>query len=377
MTQVSRSTVTAELPAPRPVAQTAAVVAGLATAHPEMYVTPQETYEFLCRHFEMSAATRDLYHRILMDGPIRGRRLALESHEQALEMDMDRQLERFTRYGTRLGSQAAAAAMAQAGVKRSQVSALVVNTCTGYLCPGLSSYIAQAMDLPAEATALDLVGMGCGAALPNLHMAARLAETDKTVLSVAVEICSATMQMGEDESLVISNCIFSDAAAAAVIKAIPRADRHPDDSCAPKIAILDFESSLDWRSREHLRYRTEGGHLRNVLSPRVPVLAGRNIAALVERLLVRHGLSRGDIDWWIVHPGGTRVLEQIQQRLGLRESDLRFSYEVFRRYGNMSSPSVLAVLDKVLKEGQPKTGQKGLLLAFGAGFSAFGLLVSF
>jgi predicted naringenin-chalcone synthase len=188
------------------------------------------------------------------------------------------------------------------------------------------------------------------------------------VLSLAVEICSATIFPGHEPELVVSNSIFGDGAAAVL-----DLSRHPGGLAQ----MVDFEAGLFPRYREDLRYQTKGGRLRNLLSRRVPVIGARTATEVASRLLDRHGLTRNDIAWWAVHPGGTVVLTQVAKKLELDGEALRFSYNVFENYGNMSSPSVLFVLREILDSGRPQPGQKGMLLAFGAGFSAFAALMEF
>ncbi|MCX5646739.1 MAG: hypothetical protein NTZ17_18995 [Phycisphaerae bacterium] len=120
-----------------------------------------------------------------------------------------------------------------------------------------------------------------------------------------------------------------------------------------------------------------GGRLRNTLTRNVPVIGAKAVAQVVHRLLDRHDLRQDAIDWWVVHPGGTQVLNAVRRQVGLMPEKLRFSHKVFRRYGNMSSPSVMFVLDRILREAKPRPGDTGLLLSFGAGFTAFGSLVQF
>jgi alkylresorcinol/alkylpyrone synthase len=177
--------------------------------------------------------------------------------------------------------------------------------------------------------------------------------------------------MGADPGLIVSNCLFGDGAAAAVL------DSHPADGHEPVARLVDFEAGLFPAYREQLRYRHENGRLRNTLGIRVPVIGARTIQQVAERLLARNGLSVSQIDWWAIHPGGTLVLEQVGKTMELSEQALRYSYDVLREYGNMSSPSVLFVLKRILEQGRPARGQKGLLLSFGAGFSAFAALVEF
>jgi alkylresorcinol/alkylpyrone synthase len=249
-----------------------------------------------------------------------------------------------------------------------------VNSCTGYLCPGLTSYIAEDVGLSSHIMVCDLMGMGCGGALPNLEVATGmlLRRPEKPVLSVAVEICTATLFMGEDPGLVVSNAIFGDGAAAAVLDmSAPRAQAPPG------MQIVDFQSGLFPEHRAHLHYRTENHRLRNVLGPRVPLIGAKTARSVAERLLERHGLEFDDIAHWAVHPGGTAVLDSVERILKLAPEKLRHSRAVFAEYGNMSSPSVMFVLKRILEHEQPADGELGLMIAFGAGFSAFAALVRF
>jgi predicted naringenin-chalcone synthase len=217
------------------------------------------------------------------------------------------------------------------------------------------------------------MGMGCGAALPNLEAAAGMLVRSGAgpVLSVAVEICSATMFPSHEPELIVSNSIFGDGAAAAVL------DLSREARPGGLAHMLDFAAGLFPQYREELRYRTEGGLLRNHLTKRVPVIGAHTVAEVVSRLLARHDLARNDIAWWAVHPGGTVVLAQVAKELELADDALRFSYHVFENYGNTSSPSVLFVLREILDNGRPQPGQRGMLLSFGAGFSAFASLIEF
>ena len=326
------------------------VLRGLGTATPPLYATQEEAYEFFTTHFTLKPAEQDLYRRILLDGKIKGRYLGMDATTDALETDPDRLLARFLKFGRTTAAAAARRALAEAGVEPAEIAGLIVNTCTGYLCPGLSSYIAEDLGLAAG-------------------MLARSGEGP--VLSLAVEICTATIFPSHEPELVVSNSIFGDGAAAAVL------DLVPDNRPGGLARMVDFEMGLFPQYREDLCYRTEGGRLRNHLSRRVPVIGAHTVTEVASRLLARHGLSRNDIAWWAVHPGGTAVLAQVAKELELAGEALRFSYNVFENYGNMSSPSVLFVLREILDSGRPQPGQKGMLLAFGAGFSAFAALMEF
>ncbi len=350
-----------------------AALRSLAIAVPPLRVTSPEAYEFFSTAFQLAPKEQELYRRLLLEGPVESRYLGMDYVEQARETDPDRLNARFLRHARLTAAEAARRALAAAGLTPSDIGALVVNTCTGYVCPGLTSYLADDLDLPRGIHAFDIVGMGCGAALPNLECAAGLLALDgsRPVLSIAVEICSATLFMGPDPGLIVSNCIFGDGAAAAVLT--------EERSGGPPFAarFKGFSAVLAPEYRESLRYRQEGGRLRNRLSIRVPQIGSRLGAEALERLLAPRGLSKRDIRWWAAHAGGTAVLDEVGERIGLDPEALRFSRAVFREYGNMSSPSVLFGLERVLREGRPAAGDLGVLLAFGAGFSAYAALLEF
>ncbi|MGD8960359.1 MAG: 3-oxoacyl-[acyl-carrier-protein] synthase III C-terminal domain-containing protein [Desulfobacteraceae bacterium] len=353
------------------------LIQALATATPPLYVTQREAFAFFDAHLAMAPEERELFRRILLDGPVRGRYIGMDRPEEALEADPDRLIARFGKFGRSMAAVAARAAMAQAGCAPADIGGVVVNTCTGYLCPGLSSYVAEDLGLEPGVKVMDLMGMGCGAALPNLECAAGFVARGaaKPILSIAVEVCSATIFLGAEPDLIVSNCIFGDGASAALVGGGHDGGARPADRGL--LQILDFESGIFPAHREQLRYRSQQGRLRNVLSPRVPVLGAMTITHVVERLLARNGLSPKQVAWWAVHAGGTAVLKQVGKKLGLDDEALRFSHEVFREYGNMSSPTVMFVLKKIIDQGRPQPGEPGLLLSFGAGFAAFGALVAF
>jgi alkylresorcinol/alkylpyrone synthase len=361
-----------------------AVLSALATANPKRYATQEEIYAFLMSHFQMQPDEKELYRQLLLEGPIRGRHIAVDVDEEICSQDPDRLIARFATHSRRIAAEAARTVLERAGLEPADIEGLIVNTCTGYLCPGLSSYLVEDLRLRTFTSVLDLMGMGCGGAIPNLEAACRMIQSGakKTVLCLSVEICSATFFLGPDPDLVVSNSIFADGASAAIVQA--GGDR-PHAAAASGLQppasgllrFIDFESATLPKYREQLRYTSQGGRLRNVLTRNVPVIGAKAVAQVVRRLLDRHGLTQEAIDWWVVHPGGTQVLNAVQRQIGLAPEKLRFSYEVFRNYGNMSSPSVMFVLDRIRREAQPKSGDTGLLLSFGAGFTAFAALVEF
>jgi len=345
-----------------------------ATANPPFYVTQREVYEFYSSHFSLTPDEQALYRKLLIDGPIEGRYFGLDCAEEACETNPDKLNVRFAKYSRLTGAIAARQAMTEADLTAEDLGGVIVNTCTGYLCPGLSSYLVEDLGLPSTVKTLDITGMGCGGALPNIDTAsALLAANDRRPwLSVAVESCSATLFMGPDPALIVSNCIFGDGAAAVILQ---NEASVPDT--AGLMRILGSTSSIHPKYREQLRYRQEGGRLRNVLTTRVPAIGAKLAGEALDALLAQHQLTRKDVAWWAVHAGGTAVLDQVGRDLKLDASALQYSLNVFRTYGNMSSPSVLFALKQIVEQAHPKPGERGVLLSFGAGFSAFAMLIEF
>jgi len=345
-------------------------IRSIGLAVPDMYVSQATAYEEFRRNFKLRTDEEALYRKILVENDaIDGRYIAMRDTAEVVELDQDQLIKRFAREGRKLGSMACQRAIQQAGYTKEDITGLIVNTCTGYLCPGLTSYLVEDMGLRSDIRVRDIAGMGCGGALPNLDSAAGMINQDPeaVVLSVSIEICTATLFMGSSPDLVVSNSIFGDGASAVVV------DGRPE----PKARILDFASGLYPMHRDDLRYRTEEHRLRNVLSKTVPIIAGRKVKEVLDNLLAKQGMSREQLDFYALHPGGTQILDRVQRDLELDRSKLKASHDILREYGNMSSPTVIYVLDRIIEETPPKTGQTLALLSFGAGFSVFATLLEF
>ena len=347
-------------------------VIGIGTATPPHLYTQRACWETLRtsrQYNELLASSRALLKKILLgDNGIDTRYLALETLGDVLAPTPDALLARFLRSAPRLAAQAAERALQQAGLAAAAVDGLLISTCTGYLCPGLTSYVSEQLGLRPDIRTLDLVGQGCGAALPNLQTAAALlaAGQCRRVLSICVEVCSAAFYLDDDPGVLVSACLFGDGAAAAVLASEPRPG-------ARRVEWSTAVNLLNPAHRDCLRFEHRGGLLRNVLSKEVPVLAARSVAQVFADTLGQAGIDRRQITTWILHPGGRTVLQALRQRLELTDADMRWSAAVLRKYGNLSSPSVLFVLQAALAGGAP--AGCWWMSSFGAGFSTYGALL--
>jgi alkylresorcinol/alkylpyrone synthase len=346
-------------------------VIALGTAAPSHRYSQTQCWEALRAAPQCAALTsrsRAILKKVLLgDNGIASRHLVLAPLSEVFDPTPDTLNARFAKHAPILATQAAEVALKRANTKSKEIDALLISTCTGYLCPGLSSYVGERLGLRADVLALDLVGQGCGAALPNLRTASALLSSGhcRRALSVCVEVCSAAFFLDDDPGVLVSACLFGDGAAAAVLSDRP----HPGNR---RIEWRGARSVHDPANRECLRFEQRGGMLRNLLGKEVPALAAGHAERLLSQSLKQSGVSRSEVTNWLLHAGGRDVLLALRQRLGLSEADVRWSAAVLHEYGNISSPSVLFALEAAL--GQAPGGY-WWMASFGAGFSGHAALL--
>ena len=228
--------------------------------------------------------------------------------------------------------------------------------------------MAERLGLRTDVLALDLVGQGCVAALPNLRTAEAILRSDarKRVLSICVEVCSAAFYLDNDPGVLISACLFGDGAGAALLPSQPIEHLRRIEWKAAGSALIPAD-------RELLRFTQQDGMLRNILDPAVPAVAAKHVERVMNEVLAQAQVSRDEIAGWIWHAGGRDVLAAIRNRLGLSEADTRWSAAVLNELGNLSSPFVFHVLERALTENAP--GGWWWMSSFGAGFSCHGALL--
>ena len=352
-------------------------IIAVGTANPPLRVSQEESYQAYVNWLPLSDRAKGLLKRIFVDNNSIGyRHFGMDSLADVLQDSQDDLIARYQKYAVQTSVQAAEKALLRAGngsgmpLATHDIDAVVVNSCTGYLCPGLTSYVAEALELRPDVRPFDLQGMGCGAALPNLESAYNYlqAHPNSNVLAIAAEMCSATLYFDEAPDILISNALFGDGAAAVLLTNRP---------LEGGVRLRGFAAGLYPQDRQHLHYRTENSKLRNVLSVEVPAVGARRGSEVIGRLLEEHGLSHGAIDHWIVHPGGQKVLDAFEAALDLPAEALAPSRRVLYNYGNMSSATVLFVLDEVLRNGAARPGDVGVMCSFGAGFGVYAGLVEF
>ncbi|MCK6446544.1 MAG: type III polyketide synthase [Planctomycetes bacterium] len=277
------------------------------------------------------------------------------------------------RAATDLGEQAVRRALERAGLEPRDVDAIVFSTVTGVASPSIDARLVNRLGLRPDVKRMPLFGLGCVAGASALSRAADLVAGPRveTVVVLTIELCSLTVQR-EDKSVanLIASGLFGDGAAAAVVVADrSRIKRGPRIAATRSVFYPDTEDVMGWHVSE------SGFGI--VLSPQVPAVARENVGADVDRFLASEGLSRKDIAAWICHPGGPKVLQAVRDALALEDRDVELSWRSLARVGNLSSASVLFVLEQTLAERTFAPGSHGLLLAMGPGFCSELVLLRF
>ena len=299
--------------------------------------------------------SQTLLEKVLLgSNGIQTRHLCADDLKPLLCRDAQALNETFEAHAPKLAAEALRSAFAKAEIDT--VDALFVCTCTGYLCPGLTSYVAESLGLPASTALLDISGAGCGAALPTLRAACNYLAAHPThrAAVVAVEVCSAAFYLNDDPGVLISLCLFGDGAAALVLdgEEVRRKDQR----------FHSFRTLHMPEQREKIRFINREGRLCNQLHRAVPEIA----AIAVEQLYP------GNQTKLISHAGGRDVLEAIRTRLP--DQELAEASQVLLHRGNCSSPSVLMALEHALH--QQAEPENLWLTSFGAGFACHGCQLS-
>ncbi|HVE12999.1 MAG TPA: 3-oxoacyl-[acyl-carrier-protein] synthase III C-terminal domain-containing protein [Elusimicrobiota bacterium] len=252
---------------------------------------------------------------------------------------------------------------------------LISATTTGLATPSLEAILAHDMGLPPRMARTPLFGTGCASGAVALTRACEAAIARPGLLSaaVAVELCSLTLRHDDPSVANLVGCaLFGDGAAAAVVQDV--LDR-PRWLGAPAPAVAAWESHLFPDSRGVMGWGFDGGGMRLVLTPEVPALVARRLKPVILDFLRRHGAAASQVRHWVLHPGGIKVIEAYEAAFGLSAWDTRWSRRCLRAIGNVSSASVLFMLEDLQREGKPRAGDVGLVAALGPGFAAEMLLL--
>jgi alkylresorcinol/alkylpyrone synthase len=274
-----------------------------------------------------------------------------------------------------LGCDSLCHALTRAGIDQSRLGALVFMSITGIASPSIDARLINRLSLSPNIRRIPVFGLGCVGGAAGISCAADYvrAHPDQIAALVSVEICSLTLQR-DDVSVanLISSGLFGDGAASVLVAG---GDCELPGVKIPGVEIIDMRSTFYPGTEDIMGWDISEKGFRIVLSPRVPDVIREHLGRDVDNLLADHGLKRGDISTWIMHTGGPKILRATQEALGIKSEALAPSWECLRRVGNLSSASVLVVLEQYLTKHRPPAHSWSVLGAMGPGFCSELLLL--
>jgi len=340
-------------------------IAGTGSAFPSHYYTQEELGAALKNHWAPKVKNPEVLERVLSRVSVDGRYLSLPMVEYYGLDTWGKANDAWIRVATELGEKALCRALARAGVQPTELDAIYFVSVTGISSPSIDARLVNRMGLPARIKRIPIFGLGCVAGAAGISRAADYVRgfPEHTAALVSVELCSLTLQK-EDLSManLISAGLFGDGAGAVVVTGAQRPAPGPEILATRSSFYSNTEDAMGWGVSE------KGFHI--VLSPLVPQIVLDHLAEDVDAFLAEQGLKRSDIGGWIMHTGGPKVLEATATALDLPREALDASWECLRKVGNLSSASVLLVLDEFMYRRRPKEGTLSILAAMGPGFCA-------
>jgi alkylresorcinol/alkylpyrone synthase len=270
----------------------------------------------------------------------------------------------YMREGIKLGTQCLSDALEKANWKASDIDFLITVSCTGIMIPSLDAYLINKLNLRQDVVRLPVTEMGCAAGVSGIIYAKNFlkANPGKRAAVVAVESPTSTFQL-DDFSManIVSAAIFGDGAACVLLSSAPE-DQGPEIIAEEMYHFYDAEDMMGFDL-------TDTG-LKMVLDIRVPETIETHFPAIIHPFLAKQQLTIQDIDHLIFHPGGKKIIQVVEDLFGALGKNITETKEVLRLYGNMSSATVLYVLERIMDNNKPLPGTRGLMLSFGPGFSA-------
>jgi alkylresorcinol/alkylpyrone synthase len=350
-------------------------IAGTATAFPRQSFTQREVLETLKKSWESAMLHGSTLERLHSRTGVAQRHFARPLADYVELNTLGKTNDVWIEVAEELGAQAIGNVLESTGIERDQIGAIYFASITGISSPSIDARLVNRMGLSRHVKRTPIFGLGCVAGAAGLSRAADYvrAYPDQVAILLSVELCSLTWQR-EDATVanLISTGLFGDGAAAVAVVG-ERFPMRSVEQAGPRIAASeavfypDTEDMMGWSVSET--------GFRVVLSADVPRLIREQLGGDVDRFLARHDLERRDIGSWIMHTGGPKVLEATQDALGLHNGELAVSWEMLRKAGNLSSASVLVVLDEVMRNRRPARGTRSALAAMGPGFCAELLLL--
>src|SRR5579863_1484956 len=345
-------------------------IASAASAFPKHYYSQKFLLEKLQEYWGDRLRNPQMLARLHRNVTVEGRHLAMPPEKYYDIATWGQANDIWIEVAQELGEQALCRALHQAGLEPGEIGALFFTSVTGISSPSIDALLINRMGLSPNIRRVPIFGLGCVAGAAGIARAAdyvRAYPTQAAAL-VSVELCSLTIQR-EDLSVanLISSGLFADGSAAVIVTGEDLHATGPEIVATRSVFYPDTEQMMGWKVSEK--------GFRIILSPEVPVLIRENLGKDVDAFLADNGCTRADIGSWVLHTGGPKVLEATADALDLHDGQLDASWDCLKRVGNLSSASVLVVLEDVMRNRRPQPGTMGVLAAMGPGFCSELLLL--
>jgi alkylresorcinol/alkylpyrone synthase len=338
-------------------------IAGVGRAFPRHYYPQAALSEALKRHWARRHFNLERLDQLHQNVLVDGRHLALTLDEYEALDTFTAANDAFIRVAIEVGAQAVQNVLESTGLGTRDVTHLIYVSTTGIATPSIDARIVNRIGLRRDIKRTPLFGLGCVAGAVGITRAADYLRSfpDEVAVLLSVELCSLTLQR-RDLSIpnIIATGLFGDGAAAVALAGANRTVSGPRVVASRSIFYPDTERVMGWD------ITADGFTV--VLSAEIPQLVKREMRGDVDSFLSSRGLTLGDIEVFVCHPGGPKILEAFQEALGVPQEALALTWDTLKRVGNLSSASVLLVLDDTLKTKSPAPGAYGLLMAMGPGF---------
>lgn len=345
-------------------------IVSISTAVPANKLEYAETEALLRRLIQSWEQSPEFYLKILRNAMIETRHSVYGSDDVIAAHPFTERNDLYLQTCVELGERCTLAALERARLQPSDIASFISVSCTGYMIPSVDAYLINRLRMATAVRRLPITELGCAAGAMGLTRAWEQLQVypNEHVLLLSVELPSLTFQPDDRRrSQLVASLIFADGAAAVVLG---RAGVRPSP-CLRGGRTFTIPDTID-----EMGYRLDGNGLHIILTPQVPIYLRDALAAEIDALLAEHGISRSQIRWCAMHPGGPKLIELAEQELRLSREQLASSWTVLKNYGNTSSAAVLFVLDEMMRHPTAEPGELGLILAFGPGISGEILLAS-
>lgn len=339
-----------------------ASILSVATAVPGTIVTTADVKEYFPKAFNLDERRLASMYAVIDNARIHKRHMLFPLDYTITPRPLEQTTCEYKTHSIQLGREAAEFALTQAGLDAKDIDLIITVSCTGVIIPSLDAHLINLMGFRSDVKRLPITELGCAAGAAALGRASDYlrAFPEAHVLLISVELPSLTFQRDDSSPAHLISCVlFGDGAAATVLTG----------RAAGGLRIVDTLSHLIPDSLDAMGFDLKGSGFHIVLSRSVPKLIRDEIGVITDRLLQRNLLSRADLRFFLLHPGGQKLLSYIEEEMGLQETHTRSSWNVLSEYGNLSSATVLFVMKEFLSQPKPQPGERGLLAAFGPGFS--------